>query len=438
MRKRLTISVGMALLVLGTAATAAADEVTDWNRTFFRAALIAGSSPLATTRLSAILEAAVFDAVNGIERRYAPVHVAPAGPSGASVRAAAMQAAYVALSKIYPAQQLTIDLRRAASLADIRAHESGAAVDAGIAWGESVANQIWAWRLTDGIAITTPPWLGNTAIGQWRQTPNAPLPGTSTPGAGYPQFFGMTPWVIASPSQFQAPPPPALTSAKYARDFNEVKTMGSQASTQRTADQTIASLVWNSSTAPYLWNNAALSLIEDGRGDDDRDGEGHGRERHEDTRLLEHARVLGTLNVAMADAAIACWDTKYTYNFWRPITAIRELADDGNAATTPDAAWTPLISTPAHPSYSSGHSCVSAAAAGILAHEFGERSRFDIESDAMIGVVRSFRTFSSALDEVKNARIFGGIHFRFDCDAGQAIGASVANFVLEHAFQRVH
>jgi PAP2 superfamily len=438
MRKRLTIFVGMALLVLGTAATAAADEVTDWNRTFFRAALIAGSSPLATTRLAAILEAAVFDAVNGIERRYAPIHVAPAGPAGASVRAAAMQAAYVALSKIYPAQQLTIDLRRAASIADIRAHESSAAVDAGIAWGESVANQIWAWRLTDGIAITTPPWLGNTAIGQWRQTPNAPLPGTSTPGAGYPQFVGMTPWVIASPSQFQAPAPPSLASAEYARDFNEVKTMGSQTSTRRTADQTIASLVWNSSTAPYLWNNAALSLIEDERGDDDRDGESHGRERHGDRRLLEHARVLGTLNVAMADAGIACWDTKYTYNFWRPITAIRELADDGNAATTADAAWVPLLSTPAHPSYSSGHSCLSAAAAGILAHEFGERSRFDIESDAMIGVVRSFRSFSSALDEVKDARIFGGIHFRFDCDAGQAIGAAVANYVLEHAFQRVH
>ena len=281
----------------------------------------------------------MFDAVNGIERRYAPIHVAPAGPAGASVRAAAMQAAYVALSKICPAQQLTIDSRRAASIADIRAHESSAAVDAGIAWGESVANQIWAWRLTDGIAITTPPWLGNTAIGQWRQTPNAPLPGTSTPGAGYPQFFGMTPWVIASPSQFQAPAPPSLTSARCARDFNEVKTMGSQTSTQRTADQTIASLVWNSSTAPYLWNNAALSLI-----------------------------------------------------------------DDGNAATTPDAAWTPLLSTPAHPSYSSGHSCVSAAAAGILAHEFGERSHFNIESDAMIGVVRSFRNFSSALDEVKDAR----------------------------------
>jgi hypothetical protein len=232
--------------------------------------------------------------------------------------------------------------------------------------------------------------------------------------------------------------PPSLTSAQYTRDFNEVKTMGSQTSATRTADQTIAALVWNSSTAPYLWNNAALSLI-DGRGrdDEDRDSDGHGNNRRAASRLLEHARVLGVLNVAMADAAIACWDTKYTYNFWRPITAIREAASDGNGATTADAAWTPLLSTPAHPSYTSGHSCVSAAAAGILANEFGEHSRFEIESDLMIGVVRSFRTLSAALDEVKDARVFGGIHFRTDCDAGQAIGTSVAAYVLQHAFQRL-
>jgi hypothetical protein len=148
--------------------------------------------------------------------------------------------------------------------------------------------------------------------------------------------------------------------------------------------------------------------------------------------------VLGEVDVAMADAGIACWDTKYTYNFWRPITAIREPADDGNAATVADASWTPLLSTPAHPSYSSGHSCVSGAAAGLLAKEFGERTHFTVESDVMMGVTRSFRSFSAALDEVKDARIFGGIHFRFDCDAGQAIGVAVADYVLRNSFKRVH
>jgi hypothetical protein len=411
---------------------ASADEVTDWNEMLFRAALIAGSTPLAMTRLTAIVQASVYDAVNGIERRYTPILVKPAAPAGASLRAAALQAAYVALSKIYPAQQLTFDAHRTASLADISAHENAAAVAAGLAWGGNVANQIWTGRSTDGIQLPPSPWLGSTATGQWRQTPNDPLPGTSAPGAGYPQFVGMTPWAIASPSAFRAPAPPPLTSDRYTRDFNEVKTMGSQTSATRTADQTIFALVWASGTASYLWNHAALELL-DGHGD----GEAEDHARNGRRGLLEHARILAAMDVAMADAAIGCWDTKYFYNLWRPITGIREAAADGNPATIADAGWTPLISTPAHPSYTSGHSCVSAAAAGILAHEFGEHTRFTIESDQMPGVVRSFSTFNAALEEVKDARVFAGIHWRFDCERGQAIGAAVASDILENSFQRV-
>jgi len=435
MNTRRILRVAAALFVLvAPARIASADEVTDWNQTLFRAALIAASSPLVMTRNTAIVQAAVYDAVNGIERRYTPIHVPAAGPSGASLRAAAMQAAYVTLSKMYPASQLMFDAHRTASFADISARENAASVAAGIAWGDSVANQIWAWRLTDGIALPPSPWLGNTATGQWRQTPNDPLPGTSAPGAGYPQFVGMTPWAIASPSAFRAPDPPALTSARYTRDFNEVKMMGSQTSATRTADQTIFALVWASGTASYLWNNAAIQLL-DGRGrDGDSEAEDHARNGRRG--LLEHARILAAMDVAMADAAIGCWDTKYVFNLWRPITGIRS-ADDGNAATMADPGWTPLLSTPAHPSYTSGHSCVSAAAAGILAHEFGEHSRFTIESDQMPGVVRSFTTFNAALEEVKDARVFAGIHWRFDCDFGQAIGEAVARYILDNSFQRV-
>ena len=139
----------------------------------------------------------------------------------------------------------------------------------------------------------------------------------------------------------------------------------------------------------------------------------------------------------MADAAIGCWDAKYIYNFWRPISAIRELSDDGNPATTPDSAWKPLFSTPGHPDYPSGHSCVSGAATTVLANEFGERRRFDMTIDLNIGVTRSFRSFTEALDEVKNARIFAGIHFRTACDDGTTLGKAVAQYVLAHAFQRV-
>ena len=440
MTTRMIVYVAAALLTVAPRA-ASADEVTDWNQILFRAALVAGSSPLTMTRNTAIVQAAVYDAVNGIERRYTPIHVPATGPAGASLRAAAMQAAYVALGKLYgappspPSLQLMFDARRTASLAEILAHENSAAVAAGIAWGDSVANQIFAWRSTDGIGLPPSPWLGNSDLGQWHPTPNAPLPGTSAPGAGYPQFFGMMPWAIASPSQFRAPKPPELTSARYARDFNEVKMMGSQTSATRSADQTIFALVWASGTASYLWNNAAIQLL-DGRGrDDDNEAEEHSRDGRRG--LLEHARILGAMDVAMADAAIGCWDTKYIYNLWRPILGIRDLRDDGNAATSADATWTPLLSTPAHPSYTSGHSCVSAAAAGILAHEFGEHTRFTIESDQMPGVVRSFRTFAAALQEVKDARVFAGIHWRFDCDAGQAIGEAVAGYVLDHSFQRV-
>jgi PAP2 superfamily protein len=435
---RWILRVAAALLVLvAPARMASADEVTDWNQMLFRAALVANSSPLVMTRNSAIVQAAVYDAVNGIERRYTPIHVPATGPAGASLRAAAMQAAYVALGKLYgatPSLQLLFEARRNASLADILARENSAAVAAGVAWGDSVGNQIFAWRLTDGIALLPSPWLGNSDLGQWHQTPNAPLPGTSTPGAGYPQFVGMTPWAIVSPAQFQAPKPPELTSARYARDFNEVKMMGSQTSATRSADQTIFALVWASGTASYLWNNAAIQLL-DGRGrDDDNESEEHSRDGRRG--LLEHARILGAMDVALADAAIACWDTKYTYNLWRPILGIRDLRDDGNALTSGDAGWTPLLSTPAHPSYTSGHSCVSAAAAGILAHEFGEHTRFTIESDQMPGVVRSFNTFNAALEEVKDARVFAGIHWRFDCERGQEIGAAVASYVLENSFKR--
>ena len=385
MRRTYTCVLVFVVVALATG-TARADVITDWNQTMLRAGLLGGSSPLAMTRISAIVQAAVFDAVNGIDRRYSPIHVAPAGPAGASQRAAAVQAAYVALLKLYPTQQATLDARRTVSMTVIEAEESAPSVAGGIAWGEDVANQIWAWRLTDGIAVTTPTWPGGTALGQWRPTPNAPSAGTSPNGAGYPQFVGMTPWAIASASQFRPGPPPALTSRRHAKDVNEVQWMGSLSSTARTRDQTIAALFWNAGTASYLWNRVALSLIQDRhRGEE---GGDHNDRRAHRNPLLENARLLGALDVAMADAAIGCWDAKYTYNFWRPITAIRELTDDGNPFTTPDPAWTPLFTTPAHPDYPSGHSCVSAAAAVVLAKEFGARTPFRMTSDSMLGVSR--------------------------------------------------
>lgn len=421
------------LIVLVASTKAQADEVTDWNQTMLRAGLVAGTSPPVMTRVAALVQSAMFDAVNGIRpARYTPIRVAADGPEGASRRAAAVQAAYVMLSKLYPTQQATLDARRKVAMAVIAYRETGTSILAGTTWGEKVANDIWTWRLNDGFTTDPPTWAGNNNPGQWRPTPNAPAPGTSSNGVLYPQFFNMTTWSASPP--LLASGSPLLTSTRYAKDFDEVRRMGSFSSTARTPDQTIFSLFWHYTTATYLWNSVALSLIDAGN----RDGEERGQDRvgdwnrghHNRNELVENARVFGELGVTMADAAIACWTSKYTYNFWRPITAIRE--------TTTETAWTPLFATPAFPEYPSGHSCVSGAAGAVLADEFGNKTHFNMDSDSMIGVTRSFHTFSAALEEVQNARIFAGIHFRFATKDGQALGAAVAQYVLDTKFQRLH
>jgi membrane-associated phospholipid phosphatase len=404
-----------------------ADEITDWNQTLFRAALVAGTSPLAITRVAAIVQAAVFDAVNGIDRRYSPIHVTAAGPVGASRDAAAVGAAYTTLLALYPTQKGLLDARLAVSLAQIGMRENSGAVTGGFLWGQQVAGLIVTWRSTDGSTPAPPPFLGGTAVGQWRPTPSG-----FGAGAG-PQYATMTPWVLEVPSQFRPTSPPAVGSERYAAEFNETKTMGSISSLMRTPDQTVASWFWAVGTASQMWNGTAVSLIEDSRGESD-----HGdRDRHDRRRssTLENARLFARLNLAIADAAIGCWDAKYAYTFWRPVTAIPLAATDGNAATVEDPAWMPLLGTPAHPEYPSGHSCFSGAAAGVLGAYFGENTRFSVASDLMPGVVRPFRRLSAALEEVQNARIFAGIHFRSATHEGQVLGAAVAEYVMTRAMQ---
>ena len=395
-----------------------ADEVTDWNKTLFESVLTTNTNPLVTSRVAAIVQASVFDAVNGIERRYSPIHVEPNAPRGASRRAAAVQAAYASLVKIYPTLKPTLDAKLSTSLAGISsgaAAEHSESIARGIEWGQAVADAIWDWRSTDGFTPTPPPFTGGNAVGQWRPTPPA-----NAPGAG-PQFAYMTPWVINSPSQFRPAGPPALASTQYTADFNETKSFGNLTSPLRTADQTLYSLFWNVSTASYYWNAIALSLS---------------AERH--LTLSENARLLALLNITFADAAIACWEAKYHYVFWRPVTAIPLAATDGNPATAEDANWMPLFATPAHPEYPSGHSTVSGSAGAVLASYFGDNSPFSVTSNVMLGVTRSYLSFSAALEEIKNARIYAGIHFRTACDHGQAIGISVANYVLSNACQPIH
>jgi hypothetical protein len=290
------------LLVAIAVAPLRADEISDWNQTLFRAALVGGTPPLPITRIAAIVQAAVFDAVNGIDRRYTPIHVTPAGPAGASREAAAVGAAYTALVALYPTQKSTFDARLAVSLAEIRARETSGAVDSGFLWGQQVAGLILAWRSTDGITPAPPPYLGGTAVGQWRPTPPGFIPGAS------PQFATMTPWVLDTPWQFRPDGPPLLGTARYAREFEETRIMGSVSSTARTSDQTVVSWFWAAGTATYMWNNVALSLIEHPVGESDVvDGNGNGRSGYS---TVEKARLFARLHLAIADAAIGCWDAK--------------------------------------------------------------------------------------------------------------------------------
>jgi len=437
--KRIATLVLAMVFVCGIAAPVRADVVTDWNEQMLRAALIAASSPTTTTRVAALVQAAMFDAVNGINPRYTHIYIPPGATAVGSQRAAAMQAAYAMLSKLYGASpanpaQVALDARRIISLAEIAEDESAASIASGVAWGQKVADDIFTIRSTDGFTNTAA-YPDNLNIGQWRRTPNLPVaPTLSVAGAGYLMVSTQTPWVMSSPWQFRPGPPPAVTTVRYATEFNETKTMGSQFSSARSPAQTNNALFWNAGTASYLWNQVALTLIEKNNHDRDRnDGWSNGQRN----TLLENARLLAEIGLAMADAAIACWDAKYEYHYWRPITAIRETADDGNAATTPDPAWVPMFATPGHPEYPSGHSCVSGAAAAVLADEFGERTHFTMTSDLMLGYEQSYRSIQEALVAVGEARIFSGIHFRTAIDVGQALGKEVAGFVLQERFQRI-
>jgi hypothetical protein len=402
-------AVRFSLCMLIACGLATADEVTDWNQALLAAMLTAPVTPApVTNRVAAIVHAAIFDAVNGVARRYTPIYVPPSASPGASSRAAVVQAAYATLLKLYPDQKAKFDQQRAASLAAIT--DAGDAVQAGLAWGQNVADQIWTWRSQDGFSNTPAPYLGGTEPGQWRPTPPAMAPGL------VPQLATINPWVIRSPSQFRTPGPPAMTSDQYTADYNETKSMGGATSSGRTADQTLYANFWQAGNPPDYWDQVAISLASD---------------RH--MSMLRTAQLLALVNLGMADAIIGCWDAKYTYSFWRPITAIQNGDADGNSATAPDPAWTPLITTPAFPEYPSAHSCVSGAASHILSQTFGEESSFQVVSNAMPGVTRTFHSFTAALEEVKSARIVGGIHFRTATVDGTALGLAVADYVMSHA-----
>jgi PAP2 superfamily len=422
MRKFFGIATMCALLLSGMAASpppaaaAAPDPVLEWIGVMNNTVLTAGTAPNVTGRVVALVSASVFDAVNGIDPRFRPLHVRPDATHHASQRAAAIQAAYVILMNLYGAQQGgTLTGQHDASLAALASTEKPESIAAGVAWGQRVADAIWAWRLTDGFAPTPAPFFGvqsiagtPNSVGFWRPTPPANASGAT------PQLATMTPFILTRPSQFRVPPSLTLNSPEYLADLNEVREMGSLTSTSRSSEQTEVALFWALNTA-LAWDRIAVQLSV-ARG----------------LSLTENAHLFAVLNVAMVDAITACWDSKYRYLSWRPVTAIRAAAAPGD----PDSNWQPLLDsltgTPAHPEYPSAHSSFSGAAAFVLADFFGENTAFSATSEIRPGTTRSYTSFSEAIAEIADARVFGGIHLRSSCARGNSLGRAVADYVSRH------
>jgi hypothetical protein len=401
-----TAAYALALCAL-TAAPAAADVVTDWNTAALNAIRTERTPPPRASRALAILHASIYDAVNGLTRTHAAYHVRHGAPAGASKEAAAIAAGHEVLVALFTNANAiaSFDTLRAAGLAAI---PEGAQKASGVAWGKSVADEILNWRAADGsLEAATAPAPAFTGPGYW--TPTS-LQAYLLPGWGM-----VAPFSMVGGGMFRPEGPPSLDSAKYAAAFNEVKSLGSATSTTRTADQTEIALFWadgaGTETPPGHWNHIAQDVA---------------AARH--NTMEQNSRLFALLNIAMADAAICAWDAKYFYDFWRPMTAIRQAIADGNAATTPEAGWTSLIATPPFPDYVSGHSNFSAAAATVLAFFYRtDRVAFTTGSDFLPGVRRNFKSFSAAAREAGMSRVYGGIHFRFASDdalvAGVAIGA---------------
>ena len=340
--------------------------------------------------------------MNGIARTHDPYLVPSAVSTSASRVAAASAAAHRTLVSLFPNHTSTFDALHAAILAGI---PNGPQKTNGITWGEFVATQILAARTNDGSNATVQPPGGN-GPGVWIPTPPAFLPYL------LPQWGFVVPFAMTSSSQFRPPGPPALDSQQYAADYEEVKELGADVGSTRTEDQTEIALFWadgaGTETPPGHWNSIA-QIIAAAQGN----------------MLEENARLFALLNIALADAAICAWDAKYTYHFWRPVTAI--------AFAEPELNWMPLLVTPPFPEYTSGHSTFSGAGATVLPLFYGtDDLPFTSGSDFLPGVYRSFSTPFDAAVEAGVSRIYGGIHFHSANVDGLQAGSSIGEWTATH------
>src|SRR6267154_6055024 len=382
------------------------NAVIEWNRTLLTIIRTPGAQPASihSTRNFAILHAAVYDAVNNIHPRFSPYLVRlPDVPRSASEIAAADEAAHDVLVFLYPAFQVSLDTELQQDLALLPDNERRAQ---GAAVGQAVAAQLLAARSADGANVTPPPYVPGTQPGDYQlTTPNfAP--------ADFTQWPQVTPFALEQANEFRPGPPPALTSALYTEVFNEVKSLGFINSTTRTAEQNQIGQFWNGNIQDF-WNEIAQTAA-----------------LQRNLNLERSARLFALLNISLADTTIAFFEAKYTYNFWRPVTAVQLADTDGNPQTDPDPTWLPLgTKTAPDPSYPGAHSAISKAGATVLSFYFGDRFTFDVSSESLPGVTRHFTSFSAVAEEAGLSRIYAGQHFRTDHIAGKDLGGQVAESI---------
>lgn len=395
---------GAALCLL--ASLARADTVLDWNVIALRTTAAAPFNPPLETRSLAIVHAAMFEAVNAITGEFWPYLASASAPAGASAEAAAAAAAHHALVRLFPAQQPALDDALYESLSRL---PKGASRSDGIAVGVAAADRLLAARASDGAAeAVTAAYTPRSGPGYWVPTPPAFRPALD-PGWG-----SVTPFMLETADQFRPGMPPALTSARYATDFAEIRDVGAAASRSRSQAQTDLARLWVA-TAPQVWNPVARQVAI---------ARGLGTSRT--------ARLLALLNLAGADAFIASWDAKFRHEQWRPVTAIRAADDDGNPDTTADPAWTPLLVTPPFPDYIAGHSTYAGAAAQVLADLVGEGSGITLvlTSPTAPGVQVTYASIEAIAAGVVDARVWGGVHFRTSSEEGKRAGQRIGHYAV--------
>lgn len=395
-------------------AAAHADAALDWNKIAVDIAVANQQNPFAQARYGAIVQLAVFEAVNAITKDYKPYLGTITAPPHASAQAAAIEAAYKVLSTYFTdaTSQATLAADRTISLASI---PDGQAKLDGMAVGDAAAQAMIALRANDGSSPAQFKIPGSPAPGVWQATPGCPIMNGIGVGIAF-QWQNITPFGIRSASEYLLSPPPALTSDRYARTYNEVMTVGSKDSTERPLDRANVALFYASDSPTQVFNQAARQIAE-----------------QQQRSLSENARALALINMAMNDSLVASFFNKYHYNFWRPETAIHAGDTDGNPKTEADPNYAPFIATPCFPSYPSNHGSAANAAAAVMRRLYGEGGHWmTLTNPAVPSIILHYTSFHEITDDISDARVYGGIHFRTDQIAGAVLGQAVGSAIFKN------